>query len=341
MDESPLGHTLVIGSNGCLGSALVDMLQQGYGSAASITGFDTAGNRHKDIAFHRGDIRDYEAVKAAVAGKDVVINTVAVVNFNPRNNAWMEAINVGGTDNVIKACRECNVPRLVHTSSMDVVYNGKPIANGDETLPVPKNPPNHYSLTKQIAEQHVLKDNGDFARCALRVTGLYGPHDHVRLPMLVKAVQNNIYRNMGNRSDTQYSHVYSYNCAYAHILAAARLARGNRVDGSVYFVVDDSTMNFFDFTSTILAAVGVQHDIRSMPVVVAKCIASLSQWWITLPWVPSSASPLLTRDAVNAITQDLWFSGKLAEQDLGYKPVIPFEQGISDTAKWLRTHLAL
>lgn len=43
-----------------------------------------------------------------------------------------------GAKNVISACRECRVKRLVYNSSADVVFDGlRDIRNGDESLPYP------------------------------------------------------------------------------------------------------------------------------------------------------------------------------------------------------------
>ena len=66
-----------------------------------------------------------------------------------------------GTSNVINACVTQNVPRLIFTSTVDVVVGYDEIFNGDETLPIPK----HflfpgYPDTKYRAEQMVIAANG-------------------------------------------------------------------------------------------------------------------------------------------------------------------------------------
>lgn len=43
-----------------------------------------------------------------------------------------------GAKNVVRACQECKVERLVYNSSADVVFDGKHgVENGDESLPYP------------------------------------------------------------------------------------------------------------------------------------------------------------------------------------------------------------
>ena len=67
-----------------------------------------------------------------------------------------------GTENVISACEEEGVTRLVHTSTIDVVIGSEEIFNGDEAnTPIPDDflfP--GYPLTKYKAEVAVLAANG-------------------------------------------------------------------------------------------------------------------------------------------------------------------------------------
>ncbi|MCP4122786.1 MAG: NAD-dependent epimerase/dehydratase family protein [Bacteroidetes bacterium] len=333
--ENQLGHVMIMGSNGLLGSAIIELLQNGHGAPKFISGFDVSENINQGISFTQGDIRDYETVKLAVSGKDVVINTVSVLNFNPKNDAWMESINVGGAENVLKACISCGIQKLVHTSSMDVVYEGKGIANGDESLPYAEKFLYHYSKTKRMAEEHVLPSKGNIARCALRATGIYGPNDHVRFPIIMKAVQSGKYATIGGRN-TKYSHVYSYNCAYAHILAAGALEKGNALDRGAYFIVDDSTMNFHDFVDKVLEASGLKKPVKTIPVGIANILAKLSEFWVRMPWVPKSASPLITKLGVSTISKDMWYSGAKAKVDFGYEPLVPLDQAIAETAAWIK-----
>jgi len=66
-----------------------------------------------------------------------------------------------GTANVIQACVEQNVPRLIYTSSVDVVVGFDDVIYGDESLPVPRKflfP--GYPESKHRAECLVAEANG-------------------------------------------------------------------------------------------------------------------------------------------------------------------------------------
>lgn len=85
-------------------------------------------------------------------------------------------INLGGTQNVIDVAQRLGVPKLVYTSSASVVYDGGDQANVDESWPYPDVPFDTYNETKALAEQAILRANGQsgLSTTSLRVAGLFG-----------------------------------------------------------------------------------------------------------------------------------------------------------------------
>jgi len=91
------------------------------------------------------------------------------------------------------------VGRLVYTSTYNVVFGGQEIHDGDSSLPyLPSSRHvDHYSRTKAIAEQDVLRASGRglegkgvqggrrFKTCALRCAGIYGEGEQRHLPRIV------------------------------------------------------------------------------------------------------------------------------------------------------------
>ena len=121
-----------------------------------------------------GDIRCREDVVAACQGVEVVFQTAAAVWNVATPRQVYEEVNVGGNRLVIAICRELGIRRLVYTSTIDVVVDGRrPIIDGDESLPYPRRPPRDpYCRTKIEAEQLVLAANGpELATCALAAGG--------------------------------------------------------------------------------------------------------------------------------------------------------------------------
>jgi dTDP-4-dehydrorhamnose reductase len=119
------------------------------------------------------DITDPAAVKAAVAGHDVVINTAAWIDVDGAEASEREATEVNGhaVRSLAHACAATGA-RLLHIST-DYVFPG------DATEPIredtPTSPVNAYGRGKLVGEQAVrelLPETG----CVVRTAWLYGAH---------------------------------------------------------------------------------------------------------------------------------------------------------------------
>jgi nucleoside-diphosphate-sugar epimerase len=284
---------------------------------------------------HIGDIRDRDAVRATCQGSDVVIQTAAAVWAPGTPHEAYETINVDGNQIVVDVCRELGIRRLVYTSTIDVVVEGRrPIVDGDESLPYPqKLPGDAYSRTKIAAERLMLAANGpDLATCALRPAGMYGPRDRYHLGNIVDMAKRGKYMRAGN-GEARFTHVYSENAAHVHLLAAERLFPGSPVAGQIYFVGDHyPANNLFDFMEPYLEALGLPAPRRSIPYPVAyglACVAELV--------APRSN---LTRFAVVQTCVDHTYRHDKAERDLDYAPIVSYDEAFRRTLEYWRNKLA-
>ena len=278
-----------------------------------------------------GDIRDPEAVHRACEGVDTVIQTAAAVwNVRTPRRVYDE-VNVGGNRVVLDACRRRGIRRLVYTSSMDVVVDGRtPIVEGDESLPYPARlPRDAYSRSKIAAERMVLAANGsDLATCVLRPVGMYGPRDKYHLGNIVAMARKGVSLRLGNGS-ARFSHAYCGNVAHAHLLAAKLLAPGSAVAGQCYFVGDHKPDdNLFDFMEPYLRGLGLPVPTRSIPYRLALALAAAAE--IVAPFSN------FNRFAVIQTCVDHTFSYAKAERDLGYRPVVSREEAFARSLAWLR-----
>jgi nucleoside-diphosphate-sugar epimerase len=85
----------------------------------------------------RGDVRDADQVRALVAGADVVVHAAAALPIQA-SRASIRSVNVGGTENVLKAARAADVGRVVFISSTAVygVPEKHPIEEDDPLVGV-------------------------------------------------------------------------------------------------------------------------------------------------------------------------------------------------------------
>jgi nucleoside-diphosphate-sugar epimerase len=320
---------LVTGGAGMLGRAIVSQLLE-QGKTVRIIDIEPAKEDRADIIV--GDIRDAAAVRKACDGVDTVFHAAAAVwdpNLPP---TIYEETNVVGTKLIIDTCIQLGVPRLVYTSSMDVVMDGKHgHCLADESLPYPTDSRkmNRYAYSKMMGEQAVIKANAPtFSTCALRLVGMYGPGDKYHLPNIVKNAKSGINIRLGN-GKAQFSHIFSGNAAHAHILAAEHLAPNSPVAGQIYFITDHHTGNFFDFMNPFLEQLGIPVPKRSIP----RGLANVLGWSVE----KFSTKSNFNRFTVYCVCVDHTFVHDKATRDFGYQPIFTAEEAFNITLEWLKT----
>ncbi len=297
----------------------------------------SSGGRGSGREHLRGDIRDAEALRRACRGAEVVFQTAAAV-WDPRVPARVfQEVNVQGNRRVLEVCRELGIRRLVYTSTLDVVVDGRqPIVDGNESLPYPRRlPRDPYSRTKILAERLVLGANGpELATCALRPVGMYGPRDRYHLASFVAMARRGLSLRLGDGS-ARFSHVYSENAAHAHLLAAERLWPGpdpsaaGPAAGQCYFLCDHyPALNIFDFMAPFLEALGLPVPRRRIPYPLAYLLAAAAELV-----APHSN---FNRFAVAQTCVEHTFVDHKAACELGYAPIVSREEAFARSLAWLR-----
>ena len=97
-------------------------------------------------------------------------------------------INYQGTLNVIQACHDAQVPRLIYTSSPSVVFDGESQQHVNEDTPYPSKWLAEYPRTKALAEQAVMASDGErgLSTVSIRPHLIWGPGDHHLIPRLIE-----------------------------------------------------------------------------------------------------------------------------------------------------------
>jgi sterol-4alpha-carboxylate 3-dehydrogenase (decarboxylating) len=321
---------VVIGGCGFVGQALVEQL---LAAGHHVRVFDLVAHPDPRVESVVGDLRRPDDVNRACAGAGSVFLCAAGVDWGWGRVQWLHDVNVGGPRHVIAACHTHAVPRLIYTSSVDVVFAGKPIRSGDETLSYPRQHLDVYGTTKAAGEQLVLAANGvaGLATCSLRLGGVYGPNDPHRLPALVSFGRRGPIPRLGNGS-SRFSHVYVENAAHAHTLAAQHLSLASPLAGEAYFIVDPQPGNFFLFLQPIIESLGLRIATQAIPFRLVYALALVSELWHRVS--RSKRRPSLTRYTVTSTCVDFWFTGAKAARDFGYAPLIEQAEAHRRTIAW-------
>jgi nucleoside-diphosphate-sugar epimerase len=242
--------------------------------------------------------------------------------------------NFIGTKNVIAACREQGVSRLIYTSSPSVIFDGRDMEGVDESVPYPSRFAAHYPRTKAAAEQLVRAANDDrLATVSLRPHLIWGPGDNHLLPRLIARARAGQLRRIGDTKklvDT----LYIDNAAEAHLLAAEKLKPGAVIAGRVYFISQGEPVNIWEMINWLLEAAGAPAVQRTIPRGVALALA----WGFenVHALLRRSGEPRLTRFVVHELCTSHWFDLSAARRDLGFRPTVSIAEGLHR----LREHLS-
>ncbi|XP_040872219.1 3beta-hydroxysteroid-dehydrogenase/decarboxylase isoform X2 [Glycine max] len=276
------------------------------------------------------DLRNKAQVLKALEGVEVVFH-MAAPNSSINNYQLHHSVNVQGTNNVIDACVELNVKRLVYTSCL--VYTSSPsvffddvhgIHNGNETMPYAHSPNDHYSATKAEAEALVIKANGTngLLTCCIRPSSIFGPGDRLSVPSLVDAAR---------KGESK-----------AHICADRALASEGPVSekaaGEAYFITNMEPMKFWEFVSLVVEGLGYERPRIKIPTFVIMPIAHLVEWIYKLLGPYGMKLPQLIPSRIRLISCSRTFDCSKAKDRLGYAPIVTLQEGLRRTIESY-THL--
>ncbi len=326
---------LITGGLGFIGRALVHRFAD---LGHDVTCVDMAeGSFRDDVNFWCFDIRDPKAVIEACAGMDSIIHNASLVHTRHNRGEDVWAVNLGGTESIIAACKKLSIPRLTYISSASAVYEGKDIENGDETLPYSRISQAPYADSKIAAEKQVLAFSGkaQTQTCAIRPHVVFGAGDNRFIPAIVqKAQQGKLKRAVGNR-DKLSDFTYVSNLVDAVVAAEERLTPGSPVCGQAYFVTNGEPIAFFDFIEKLLLEMGYPPIKGKVPYWLAYSVAAIAEAIDTLKGGTLNAEDGLSRFSIRYMVTHHYFCIAKARRDLEWRPKVSLQEGIRLTVEEL------
>ncbi|ANB15181.1 sterol-4-alpha-carboxylate 3-dehydrogenase (decarboxylating) [Sugiyamaella lignohabitans] len=337
----PAKKVLLVGGCGFLGLHLIDQFWN-LSPRPEIHVFDirelpkVSPNFYKfnpsQINVHIGDLTSPTDVSEVISriSPEVIVHSASPVHG--MGSAIYYKVNVDGTKNLIACAKKLKVPALVYTSSAGVLFNGDDLYNADETHPFPAKSMDAYNLTKQIAEELVLKaDSPEFRTTAIRPAGIFGPGDRQMIPALRAMGQKGQHKiQLGNNLNL-FDVTYVGNVAYSHVLAAQKILdpkEADKVGGECFLITNDAPIYFWSLGRAVWNYDGlVAERTFVIPRSVGIAIGYVSEFFSSL----LGKEPGLTPFRVRTTCAVRYYNITKAKTVLGYAPQTSLEEGINLT----------
>jgi nucleoside-diphosphate-sugar epimerase len=312
---SAMALYLITGIGGFIGSSLARALLQRGEQVRGVDNFATGKRKNLDeirpqIDFREADILDLDAIKNACEGVDYVLHQAAIpsVPKSVLDPIGSNRANVDGTVNVLVAARDARVKRVVYAASSSAYGDTPTLPKHERMTPDPISP---YAVAKLASERYMIS----FYRCygletvSLRYFNIFGPRQDPTSPysgVLAKFITQMLNSQQPTIfGDGEQSRDFTYidNAVEANLLACK--APAEQAAGKVFNV-----------------ATGQRVTLNET----FQLLQKLTSY---------SGLPIHGAERGGDIKHSL-ADISAAEQNLGYKPKVDFEEGLKRTVEWYR-----
>ena len=259
-----------------------------------------------------GDIRDTDVLSRAMKGVDGVIHLAAMWLLHCKDYPRTAfEVNIAGTFNVLEACVQNGVKRLVYSSSASVY--------GDAVeVPMTENHPfnnrNFYGATKIAGEAmcRAFHDRNGLSYVGLRYMNVYGPHQDQT------AAYTGVIPIMLNKIDANETPVVNGDGSQTYDFVTARdVARCN-----VLALQAEATDEFYN------VGTGVQTSIKQL----CDLILQLRESKLSVTYNPYSA------EDARRLVQNRIGSPDKAAKDLGFTFSDDLRSGLQNLIEWRKSN---
>lgn len=302
---------LITGGAGFIGSHLVERSVREGASVRVVDNFSTGKPENlapflDRIEFIEGDIAEAAICAKACLGVDVVLHQAALPSV-PKSVAdpmTTHQANVNGTFNMLLAARDAGVRRFIYAASSSA-YGETPTLPKVESMPTQTLSP--YAVQKLAGEHYCSV----FARCyglqtlVMRYFNVFGPRQDptsqyaAAIPAFITAILNDRPPTVYGDGEQTRDFTFIENVVRANLAAA----QAPKVDGEVINIACGEHVTVNAICSEINRLLGKS---------------------VKANYVPPRAGDI----------KHSWADISLANRLIGYRPVVPFSEGLRKTIEW-------
>jgi nucleoside-diphosphate-sugar epimerase len=285
--------------------------------------FAAAGFTVRALSREAADVCDGDALRRAFSGADCVLHLAAklhLVDPPPSLRDEYRRVNVGGTEQVIRAAEAEGVRRVVHVSTIAVYgYDDQRLLTEESET----RPETLYGLTKRESEHIALASNA----VVLRFAAVYGARVKGNYRKLLLAMNRGRFLPLGSGRNRR-TLVYDRDAARAAVLAATHPA----APGQVFNVTDGSVHTVREIVAAMADALGRRVPRIALPVAPIKLAAGAVELAARL----TGTTPRVTRSMIAKYVEDVTVSGEKIRKVLGFEPGYDLQCGWRETVALMR-----
>lgn len=319
---------IVTGATGHIGNVLVrKLLEKGYEVKALVLKKEEQNVLEGlGVEIVYGDVTNLESLNKAFEGVQIVFHLAGIIEIGSGNKKRTYQVNVEGTQNVIQACKEQKVKRLVYTSSVHAIEelpNGQTIS---ETTEFGKEKVKGvYAKTKAEATKEVLAAGDENLEViVVHPSGVIGPYEY--LPSnLGQLIIDCAKGKMGAYLEGGYNFVDVRDVANGIVLAAEKGKTKN------CYILAGHKVTVKELMKLIEEITGV----KAPKFKIARWFAYATGFLSELYYKMVKQKPLFTSYAVYTLGTNCNFSSHKAMKELGYT-IRPIKETLKDTIDWFK-----
>jgi len=322
---------VVTGAAGHIGANLVrELLGRGFEVVALVRRSRLA-IEGLEVETVDGDILDPQSLRRAFRGVDQVYHLAAYISIQSGEKDKLERVNVEGTRNVLRACRDEGVHTLVHFSSIHALEQEPLDRPVTEDNPLAGGRNGHvadYDLSKARADRLVRQN--DCATLGVRIiypTAVVGPNDF-KLSLFGEVINKLAHGKLPALVAGGFNWVDARDVAWGAVEAAEKGADGDR------FMLSGHYVGMPEVAALIAELTGVPAPKLVCPLWLAGLFAPLMSGWARF----SGETPLYTRDSLAALRANKNMSHATASRVFAYQPR-PFRESMTDALLFYRQQI--
>ena len=282
-----------------------------------------------DLEVVRGDLRQVDDLRSAIAGCDALVHVAADYRLWVRDPDAMYAANVNATRDLLRVAADLKVPRVVYTSSVATMGFKSDGSIVDEETPVTLAAMiGHYKRSKFLAEQVAIEaaQRGQHVMI-LNPTTPIGAGD-VKPTPTGRIVVDFLNRRFPAYVDTGLNLVDVEEVARMHVIALDRGRPGER------YILGGENLSLKQILDRMSAITGLPSPTRKVPHAAAMVFAFFDEW---ITGRVRGREPRATVEAVRMGRKIMFANSSKAERELGFK-IMPVYGALRQAIRWFVEH---